>query len=87
MNYLPINISGAFAFDKDSGFWLILSVPFFPAPQKYNYKYGSSQLIKAQAILCITLDSKYLEEIGNFRKKCLYFINEYAKLLHLDMRR
>eukprot|EP00105_Crassostrea_gigas_P019537 XP_011438057.1 PREDICTED: plancitoxin-1-like isoform X2 [Crassostrea gigas] len=57
------HMKGAFAFDKDSGFWLILSVPFFPAPQKYNYKYGSSQLIKAQAILCITLDSKYLEEI------------------------
>lgn len=61
-----MNISGAFAFDKDSGFWLILSVPNFPAPRKQKYSYEHEQIRYAQSILCISIDRKYMKEMGDF---------------------
>nr|XP_011438060.2 plancitoxin-1 isoform X1 [Crassostrea gigas] len=69
------HMKGAFAFDKDSGFWLILSVPHFPAPQKQKYSYDIHQISKAQSILCISLDRKYrteMEKIFNLTKPIFY---------------
>lgn len=88
--YFTINISGAYAFDKDSGFWLILSVPFFPAPQKQNYSYGHSQLVMGQTVLCITLDLNFMEEIGNFMIDVYitrFNEQERVELLKLEMGR
>lgn len=69
------HMKGAFAFDKNSGFWLILSVPNFPAPQKQKYSYNNKQISKAQSILCISLDRKYMKEmekIFNLTKPIFY---------------
>ncbi|XP_061184943.1 deoxyribonuclease-2-alpha-like [Saccostrea echinata] len=56
---------GAYAFDEKDGFWLISSVPRFPAPRTQGYNYGQGQLLYAQSVLCVTLDKKYLTEMGN----------------------
>eukprot|EP00105_Crassostrea_gigas_P019538 XP_011438058.1 PREDICTED: plancitoxin-1-like isoform X3 [Crassostrea gigas] len=69
------HMKGAFAFDKDSGFWLILSVPNFPAPRKQKYSYEHEQIRYAQSILCISIDRKYMKEmekIFNLTKPFFY---------------
>lgn len=62
---LRCHISGAYAFDDDTGFWLISSVPEFPAPRKQGYRYELKQIVKGQSILCVTVPRKNLPEMGN----------------------
>nr|XP_022326004.1 plancitoxin-1-like isoform X1 [Crassostrea virginica] len=65
------HMKGAYAFQGDYGFWLILSVPQFPAPRKYNYSYGQSEVAKAQTVLCVSLHRKdlpRLEKVLKFTK-------------------
>lgn len=53
-----------FAFDKEQGFWIVSSVPNFPAPLSKGYEYDKSQFRHAQTLICITLKSKYLDVIS-----------------------
>ncbi|XP_061180817.1 deoxyribonuclease-2-alpha-like [Saccostrea echinata] len=63
---------GTYAFGKDSGFWIISSVPRFPAavPESImesvsdSYIYKDSQTVKGQIIFCVTLGPKYMETLG-----------------------
>ncbi|XP_078329349.1 deoxyribonuclease-2-alpha-like isoform X2 [Crassostrea virginica] len=47
---------GALAFDRTSGFWIVSSVPRFPAPVKDGYKYKDEQTKYGQTILCVSVD-------------------------------
>jgi len=55
---------GAFAFDEDSGFWLIHSVPKFPNRVKEGYRYPSSGLSFGQMMICVTFNSNQFENIA-----------------------
>ncbi|XP_048777858.2 plancitoxin-1-like [Ostrea edulis] len=57
------HMKGAYAFDDDTGFWLISSVPEFPAPRKQGYRYELKQIVKGQSILCVTVPRKNLPEM------------------------
>lgn len=46
---------GALAFSKSSGFWMVSSVPRFPAAQRDGYHYFVPQTIYGQIILCVTV--------------------------------
>ncbi|XP_061184944.1 uncharacterized protein LOC133192958 [Saccostrea echinata] len=76
------HMKGAYAFDENEGFWLILSIPKFPAPRKQGYSYGQSQIAKGQSILCVTLDKQYLrtemEKIFYITKPTFYDRNNVA---------
>ncbi|XP_078327220.1 plancitoxin-1-like [Crassostrea virginica] len=54
---------GVYAFDRKQGFWIVSSVPNFPAPSSNGYKYNESQFRNAQTLICITLKSEYLDDI------------------------
>ncbi|XP_056011276.1 plancitoxin-1-like isoform X2 [Ostrea edulis] len=72
---LGAHMKGAYAFDDKSGFWLILSVPKFPAPKKHGYSYGKEQISKGQTVLCVTLHSEDLqkmERVFNLTKPMFY---------------
>lgn len=55
---------GAVAFDMQSGFWLIHSVPRFPAKASTGYQYPSTGLRYGQSMMCVTFDSKLFDPIG-----------------------
>lgn len=46
---------GALAFGSSKGFWMISSVPKFPAMASTRYAYLDSQTVYGQTILCVTL--------------------------------
>ncbi|XP_062586112.1 plancitoxin-1-like [Saccostrea cucullata] len=77
------HMKGAYAFDENEGFWLILSIPKFPAPRKQGYSYGHSQIREGQSILCVTLDKQYLkaemEKIFHITKPTIYDDNTAMK--------
>jgi len=56
---------GAVAFDLKSGFWLIHSVPRFPANARDGYMYPETGLRYGQSMMCITFDYDQFEKIGN----------------------
>uniref|UniRef100_A0A0N4ZCJ7 Deoxyribonuclease-2-alpha n=1 Tax=Parastrongyloides trichosuri TaxID=131310 RepID=A0A0N4ZCJ7_PARTI len=58
---------GTLAFDKESGFYLIHSIPGFPPVS--NYSYPNSGTNYGQSILCITVKFSQVDEIA----KQLYF--------------
>ncbi|XP_062608056.1 deoxyribonuclease-2-alpha-like [Saccostrea cucullata] len=66
---------GVYAFGKDSGFWIISSVPEFPAavPEKKikniddSYTYNDGQTKFGQIIFCVTLESEYMETLDLYR--------------------
>ena len=70
-----------FAFDKKQGFWIVSSVPNFPAPLSKRYHYDDSQLYKAQTIICITLKSEYLGVISKSAIPEFFFL-KYKKLVN-----
>ena len=53
-----------YAFDDKEGFWLISSVPEFPAPKSRGYFYKQKQTKVGQALLCVSLNKKYHTVIG-----------------------
>lgn len=55
---------GDVAFDQTSGFWLVHSVPKFPPRLGDGYEYPSTGMMFGQSFLCITLDYKYFNVIG-----------------------
>jgi len=55
---------GALAFDNNSGFWLIHSVPKFPSYAEDGYAYPSSGLRYGQMMMCVTFNSDQFEEIA-----------------------
>lgn len=56
---------GFFMFDKETGVWVIHSVPSFPAGLfRKNYVYPSSGKTNAQVALCVTFKSTQLETIA-----------------------
>lgn len=50
-------LTGVTVFDKDSGLWLVHSVPKFPPATDKNYSYPSSADIYGQHFLCVSLRS------------------------------
>lgn len=55
---------GDIAFDQTSGFWLVHSVPKFPPNLTSGYDYPDSGMVYGQSFMCITLNYKYLNSIG-----------------------
>lgn len=56
--------SGALAFGSSNGFWMISSVPKFPAIVSNGYEYKPEQLKFGQTILCVTLKASTKSIIG-----------------------
>lgn len=63
-NTLELSVLGMYAFDDKEGFWLISSVPEFPAPKSRGYFYKQKQTKVGQALLCVSLNKKYHTVIG-----------------------
>ena len=63
---------GAVVFDNETGFWLIHSVPKFPHPDSYIYPESGHN--NGQSFLCITLSTKSLALLGNFKN---FFLHEF----------
>lgn len=53
---------GVTVFNRDSGFWLIHSVPNFPSTRQYTYPASGHR--NGQSFLCITLRSGSLSALG-----------------------
>lgn len=48
-------IKGSLAFDHTVGFWMVSSVPKFPAITSSGYNYAEQQIKYGQTILCVTI--------------------------------
>lgn len=46
---------GALAFDKKNGFWMISSIPRFPAEVSEGYHFSDEQIPFGQTVLCVTV--------------------------------
>jgi len=55
---------GVVAFDGESGFWLIHSVPRYPPMVSDGYGYPPTGHRYGQMYLCITLDASTIDDIG-----------------------
>ncbi|XP_066910256.1 plancitoxin-1-like [Clytia hemisphaerica] len=55
---------GAMAFDQETGFWMVHSVPHFPDYVKNGYGYPHTGHKYGQMFLCITLNSSAVNDIG-----------------------
>lgn len=56
---------GALAFDKHTGFWMISSIPRFPAKQRDGYNFLYEQTRYGQMVLCVTVPLSAKKRIGN----------------------
>lgn len=56
---------GALAFDKNTGFWIISSIPRFPAKADGGYIFADQQLPYGQIALCVTVLQSEKNQIGN----------------------
>lgn len=65
---------GAVAFNATKGFWIISSVPRFPANVSIGYNYGKSQTKKGQIILCVTVPGNMEDKIKEIFKTTKPFI-------------
>ncbi|XP_062610704.1 deoxyribonuclease-2-alpha-like [Saccostrea cucullata] len=59
---------GAYAFDDESGFWMISSIPKFPQPKNIGYLYGESQLEYGQTVLCVTVRFTLLQTMNIYKE-------------------
>lgn len=58
---------GVTAFDNETGFWIISSVPRFPTVASEGYQFMANQTRFGQTILCITFRSENVKkEISMF---------------------
>ena len=55
---------GALAFDGETGFWLVHSVPRYPPAAADGYAYPDSGHRYGQMYLCITLNASVVNDIG-----------------------
>ncbi|XP_022085063.1 plancitoxin-1-like [Acanthaster planci] len=55
---------GVLAFDDDTGYWLVHSVPKFAPPASKEYKWPDSARRNGQTLLCITFNYNQFEKIG-----------------------
>eukprot|EP01087_Luapelamoeba_hula_P001831 TRINITY_DN1162_c0_g1_i1.p1 TRINITY_DN1162_c0_g1~~TRINITY_DN1162_c0_g1_i1.p1 ORF type:complete len:364 (+),score=50.09 TRINITY_DN1162_c0_g1_i1:16-1107(+) len=55
---------GDLAFNKNGGFWLIHSVPRFPAEQSGSYSYPDNEKDYGQSFLCMSLDLETFNDVG-----------------------
>ncbi|GBO13648.1 Deoxyribonuclease-2-beta [Araneus ventricosus] len=62
------HLKGYFAFDSESGIWLIHSVPRFGDPEEY--KYPASARKNGQTALCVTFGAAALNEICHHLLYC-----------------
>lgn len=60
-------ITGAVVFGETEGFWIISSVPRFPAKVSTGYNYSESQTKKGQIILCVTVPENMEDKISKFQ--------------------
>nr|UOI85654.1 deoxyribonuclease 2-3 [Dugesia japonica] len=55
------HLKGVVNFDKETGYWLVHSVPHFPPPKSYNYP--APQSINGQSFFCVSLNTSNLNDI------------------------
>ncbi|XP_022085065.1 plancitoxin-1-like [Acanthaster planci] len=55
---------GVLAFDDDTGFWLVHSVPKFPLPSSKSYNWPDNARRNGQTLLCVTYNYNQFEKIG-----------------------
>ena len=55
---------GDLAFDDNTGFWLVHSLPKFPPPATEGYTYPHNGLTYGQTFLCVSYHTDSLEDIG-----------------------
>lgn len=58
-------IIGVLAFDKKTGFWMISSIPRFPAEASKGYIFSDEQKPFGQIVLCVTVKQTDKKKIGN----------------------
>lgn len=81
-------ITGAVAFGETEGFWIISSVPRFPAKVSTGYNYSESQTKKGQIILCVTVPRNMEDKISKFQctrdllsnRKVVFYVMYYNKV-------
>ena len=76
---------GVVAFDGDSGFWLVHSVPHYPPPPWQEYDYPATGHHYGQSFLCLTLSSSQLETVAQqllFNEPYLYATQMPSSLEH-----
>lgn len=81
-------ITGAVVFGETEGFWIISSVPRFPANVSTGYNYGESQTKKGQIILCVTVPGNMEDKISKFQctrdllsnRKVVFYVMYYNKV-------
>jgi hypothetical protein len=71
---------GVLAFDGNSGFWLIHSVPHFPPPVSEGFSYPHSGRMYGQSALCVQLSASDLNELGK-----VVFISLYNFMVHVSV--
>lgn len=76
INYVIFN-SGVLAFDKTSGFWVVSSVPRFPAQVKHGFTYKDPQTKYGQTIFCVTVrkDEESCHQVSESNKKQILKLN------------
>ena len=55
---------GAVAFNEDSGFWLITSVPKYPPRASTGYTYPHTGCMYGQMFMCVTFNSSAMDNIS-----------------------
>ncbi|XP_047134045.1 plancitoxin-1 isoform X1 [Hydra vulgaris] len=55
---------GAVAFDQETGFWMITSVPKYPYAAAEGYSYPSTGCMYGQMFLCVTFNTSMFDTIG-----------------------
>lgn len=81
-------ITGAVVFGETEGFWIISSVPRFPAKVSTGYNYNESQTKKGQIILCVTVPGNMEDKISKFQctrdllsnRKVVFYVMYYNKV-------
>lgn len=81
-------ITGAVVFGETEGFWIISSVPRFPAKVSTGYNYSESQTKKGQIILCVTVPENMEDKISKFQctrdllsnRKVVFYVMYYNKV-------
>lgn len=56
---------GSLAFDRTEGFWMVSSVPRFPAKKSKRYNYSNNQTRYGQTILCVTVRKAVENDLKN----------------------